>query len=335
MDQSDTTSLKASAAAETNGRLPQSGWLSDIVVIELLSICSLSSEAVVAEAMAHVEVSKSDSKPVSVVTPSLRKRPGAALKRTDLLVFQSLAIHAISCLYELVLRRNAMDRRFQKESCRGRIAGLVASPILDKSLSSSRWLARMESTHKVRSIWLLCFVFILQEAPEAMLREYLRVLGAPKVRGSVSPCALSNCIWLTYSPGPSHTSFRSLAENVHFDISELCALASARIVRVRLRHELVALAATGEFQYGLCCNQCSCRGMCRSTGVSSRGTREASRCNPGSSFAASFDASIFCHSSSRDWGRTSDLRKNGSGAVPYNDWNQYSALAESHAWIDE
>lgn len=158
-------------------RLPPPSWLSSIVIDECMSVCTLSCEAVVAEAMAHGAVA-ADSKNPS----SLKKRPGATLTRADLLMFQSMAIHAITCVYELVLRRHSMDRRFQTPSSRERIAGLFAGPLLDRSIESARWLARMESTHKVRSLWLLCFVYVLQEAPESLVREYVRSLCNPKVR---------------------------------------------------------------------------------------------------------------------------------------------------------
>jgi len=163
-------------------RLPPCGWLSDLLINEGLSICALSCEAVVAEAMAHIEASTIDGKKTpSGKTSALKKRPGAALKRADLLMFQSLGIHAITTVYELVLRQHAIDRRFQTVSCRERVAGLFAVPILDRSISSSRWLARLESTHKVRSIWLLSFLYILQEAPESLLRDYIRALCNPRV----------------------------------------------------------------------------------------------------------------------------------------------------------
>lgn len=162
-------------------RAPAAGWLSNLVIEEALSVCSLSSEAVIAEALAHAEVSRHDpGKHSSGVTPSLKRRPGAALQRDDLLMFQSLSIHGITIVYELVLRRNAIDRRFQSDSARRRIAALFSLPILEKSVSSVRWLARMESTHKVRSLWLLCFVYVLQEAPDSLIQGYIRSCCDPK-----------------------------------------------------------------------------------------------------------------------------------------------------------
>ena len=160
--------------------LPRSGWLAELLTSESLSICALSCEAVVAEAMAQIH---QDSPKVSSAKASaLKNRPTASLKRKDLLMFQSIAIHSITCVHELLLRRHAMDKRFQTEKSRGRIAALFAKPIFDKSLASVRWLARMESTHKVRSLWLLSFVYILQEAPETLIRDSVSAYSNPKVR---------------------------------------------------------------------------------------------------------------------------------------------------------
>lgn len=162
-------------------RAPTPGWLASLVIDEALSVCSLSSEAVIAEALAHAEVSRQHSANVAGgAASSLKRRPGAALHRNDLLMFQSLSIQAIHIVYELVLRRNAVDRRFQSDSTRRRIAAMFALPILEKSVTSVRWLARMESTHKVRSLWLLCFVYVLQEAPDSLVQEFIRSCCDPK-----------------------------------------------------------------------------------------------------------------------------------------------------------
>ena len=159
-------------------RLPKSGWLADLVIGEGLSVSALSSEAIVAEAMAQLEINTTGS---SASTMSLRKRPGAALSRDDLLMFQSLGLHAINVVYELGLRRHALDRRYQSNSARERTAALCATTIMDRCLSSVRWLARMDSTQRIRSLWLLSFAFVLQEAPDTMLRHYVRCCCDPQV----------------------------------------------------------------------------------------------------------------------------------------------------------
>mmetsp|Transcript_42396 Transcript_42396/g.102457 ORF Transcript_42396/g.102457 Transcript_42396/m.102457 type:complete len:2457 (+) Transcript_42396:97-7467(+) len=159
--------------------LPKSGWLAELLTTEALSICSQSCQTVVAEAMAHIET-QSGKKNGSRPDDAAKQNSNATLSRNDLLMFQSIAIHAITIVYELLLRRHAMDRRFQRDSSRGRIAALFAKPVFESSLSSIRWLARLESTHKVRSLWLLCFVYLLQEVPENLLRQAVRSYSNPK-----------------------------------------------------------------------------------------------------------------------------------------------------------
>mmetsp|Transcript_27834 Transcript_27834/g.67387 ORF Transcript_27834/g.67387 Transcript_27834/m.67387 type:complete len:1050 (-) Transcript_27834:115-3264(-) len=165
---------------ENDSLRPTSGWLASLLAGECLSICALSCEAVVAEALAHIEMQDTSHRSDRGLQSSLKSRPTASLRRSDLLMFQSIAIHAITCVHELLLRRHAMDRRFQKDSSRERIAALFLQPIFDKSIASVRWLARMESTHKVRSIWMLCFVYVLQEAPESLIRKAIRTYSMPQ-----------------------------------------------------------------------------------------------------------------------------------------------------------
>lgn len=199
--QDSSTTSQHSIYPDGVERLPVSGWFAAVVLNEALSICSLSCEAVVAEAMAHAEVSRTDSRSPSPMTPALKKRPGVALKRADLLMFQSIAIHAITVVYELIIRRHTMDKRFQTESSRARIAALFAGPILDKSIASVRWMARMESTHKVRSTWLLCLVYVLQETPDVMLREHVRSFCNSKVRvqgGSERSRIVLGIVWYAF-----------------------------------------------------------------------------------------------------------------------------------------
>jgi len=173
-DSKHTTSRDSSIS---DGLLPRAGWLASLLTNESLSICALSCETVVTEAIANIETKGSQGN--EKIPQRSSRSVQRSLKRSDILMFQSIAIHAISCVYELLLRRHAMDRRFQKESSRGRIAALFIEPIFEKSLASVRWLARMESTHRVRSIWLLCFVYILQEAPENLIREHIRSYSDP------------------------------------------------------------------------------------------------------------------------------------------------------------
>lgn len=158
---------------------PSHGWLAEMALEEGLSICAHAGETVVSESVAQVVAI---SQGASFENTSLKKRPGASLNSDDLLMFQSVAVHAVSVVYELILRRHAsLDRRFQADSARSRIATMFAQPILERSLSNVRWLALMEATNRVRCVWLLSFIFVLQEAHDAMICDFISSCCNPNV----------------------------------------------------------------------------------------------------------------------------------------------------------
>jgi hypothetical protein len=175
----DETNLQSVDHSVENSKevLQQSGWLADIITNECFLICAISCKSVVEESLALIEVSSAHTPSKSI----LRKRPGVTLSRDDMLVFHSISNHAIRIVYELVVRRHSMDHRFQSESAQSRIAGLLAKPILEQSCANVRWIGKLESTNKVRSTWLLCFVYVLQEAPEALIYDFVQSCCDPKV----------------------------------------------------------------------------------------------------------------------------------------------------------
>mmetsp|Transcript_28831 Transcript_28831/g.62089 ORF Transcript_28831/g.62089 Transcript_28831/m.62089 type:complete len:994 (+) Transcript_28831:2-2983(+) len=208
---SDDKKYKSGESSMDDGLLPRTGWLASILTNESLSICARSCETVITDVIATIETHGSTNEKTPLQS-TLKKRAIPSLKRSDLLMFQSMAIHAISCVYELLLRRHAMDRRFQKESSRGRIAALFTQPIFERSLASVRWLARVDSTHKVRSIWLLCFVYILQEAPENLIREHIRSYSNPsdfKIHQFVRLLRLSSATFQSFVDQRRHCMFPS------------------------------------------------------------------------------------------------------------------------------
>ena len=164
-------------------RLPHAHWLADLLANECFAICSQSCEAVVNEAIAQIKASRSDKGRKS----ALRNRHGGeSLSRSELLRLQSNASHAVSIAYELLVRRHALDERFQSRENRQRIAAMFLSPIFGSTIKAVPWLAKMESTHKIRSLWLLSFLHTTQEAPEVLTREKLRsycnsVQGYPRL----------------------------------------------------------------------------------------------------------------------------------------------------------
>uniref|UniRef100_A0A7S4ITR2 Uncharacterized protein n=2 Tax=Odontella aurita TaxID=265563 RepID=A0A7S4ITR2_9STRA len=160
---------KKSMSQDMSDRLPSPHWLAEMLANECFVICSTSCEAVVAEAVAQIKASHQ-----TQGKKSQSQRKGLVLTRKDLLRFQSTAVHAITCVYELLLRRHATDGRYQVDESRRRVAAMLLSPVLDHSVINAQWLAKMEATHKVRSLWLMCVLHVLQEAPEVLLREKLR-----------------------------------------------------------------------------------------------------------------------------------------------------------------
>ena len=140
-------------------RLPHAHWLAEVLADDCFRICSYSCEAIVDEAVALVKTSHQN----GVKKKSTLVRSGISLSRSDLLRFQSTAVHAITCVYELLLRRHAIDEHYQMEESRSRVAAMLLSRVLENSIDSVHWLARMASTHTVRSLWLMCVLHVLQD----------------------------------------------------------------------------------------------------------------------------------------------------------------------------
>ena len=138
-------------------RVPGSFWMSELLMNQSLSICC---ESMIME--------------VSKQTKSARKAPS----REDSI----LALQAILCSYELLIKRQAMDSRFQTIPSTNRVAALFTRPVLQQSIGAVSLLARLHSKQKVRMVWLLCLLYILQEGPDALIRDELHKMCNPKVR---------------------------------------------------------------------------------------------------------------------------------------------------------
>ncbi|GKY93334.1 hypothetical protein MPSEU_000301000 [Mayamaea pseudoterrestris] len=152
-------------------KLPHAGWLANLLVSEALSICAVSCDTVLTEAVTMTEET-----PRTCKDSLLAREPHGVLGCDDLLVFQSIAIHAITCVYELIIRRHSMDRRYQSELCQERVAGVIGTPILQTSIAAARWLARLKSGHRVRVLWMMSLIYILQESPEPFVGLFIRGL---------------------------------------------------------------------------------------------------------------------------------------------------------------
>ncbi|KAL7539684.1 hypothetical protein ACHAXR_011103 [Thalassiosira sp. AJA248-18] len=158
---------------EKVNRFPQSFWLSEFLMNQCLSICSITCEMIIMEAKKQAKASK------------YGKGVDNAMVQHDLLRMESLAFHSILCAYELLIKRQAMDSRFQTIASSTRVAALFTRVVLQQSVDAVLLLARMDPNQKVRLIWLHCVLYILQEGPDAIIRDELRRFCNPENRPHV------------------------------------------------------------------------------------------------------------------------------------------------------
>jgi len=142
-------------------RNPATFWLADLLMSHCLSICHRSCKTIIVEAKAQSNALR------------FGRRDEGSLSREELLRIESVAFHSILVCYELLIKRHASDSRFQTATCNTRVAAMVMGPLLEQSVESVSILTRMDANHKVRCLWILCILYVLQEGPEASLRNTL------------------------------------------------------------------------------------------------------------------------------------------------------------------
>ena len=148
--------------SEKINRYPQSFWLSDLLMDQCLSISIRCCEAIMIEAKAQLKASKFGNK---VLSP---------LSREDLMGLETTALQAASCAYDVLIKRHAMDSRFQNIENNTRVAALFVEQVLENLVSGISILNGLEPNQKVRSYLVMCLIYVLQESPEVLLREKLR-----------------------------------------------------------------------------------------------------------------------------------------------------------------
>lgn len=142
-------------------RFPHTFWLAEFLMSQCFSICERSCTTLILEAMNQ---------------KLGRKGENSAPIYEDLHRIESLAFHSILLVYELLIKRQAMDSRFQTVTSSTRVAAMFTRAVLQQSIDAVFLLAKMDSNHRVRLIWLLSLLYVLQEAPEALIRDELRKL---------------------------------------------------------------------------------------------------------------------------------------------------------------
>ncbi len=161
-------------------RLPESNWLAELLSNECFIICSQSCEVIVNGTISQVMKSNNSS---SKKKSAMRQR--VAISKQNMAHYQSIGYHSISVAYDLILRKHATDNRYQSDDARGRIAGIFVSPVIENAVQGVQWLSKLEPSNKIRSLWLLCILYVLQEAPETAIRKQMRDMCVVKVRLSI------------------------------------------------------------------------------------------------------------------------------------------------------
>jgi hypothetical protein len=147
-------------------RFPPCFWLSKLMMNQCLSICSSSCKMIMLEAEQQEKAEKQGTRKVQSV-----------LLRDDLLRIESMAFHSILIAYQLLIKRQAMDSRFQAIASTSRVAALFTSAVIRNSVDAVLVLARMDHNNRIRVIWVLSLLYILQEGPDAIIRNELRQLS--------------------------------------------------------------------------------------------------------------------------------------------------------------
>ena len=98
---------------------PQCFWLSDLLMNQCLSICNRSLKTIIKEAKQQEKTAKRG-----------RRKGHSVLLRDDLIRMESLAFHSILIAFELLIKRQAMDSRFQTVSSNSRVAALFTSAVV-------------------------------------------------------------------------------------------------------------------------------------------------------------------------------------------------------------
>jgi len=157
-------------------RLPRSHWLAEILLSNTLSVCASSLEISSHQGIGEETEAHNSSK----------NHDGNNRIEENLHHCEEIAYNAIGILYDYLLRRHALDMRFQAESARARITGMFAIPFLEMTVKDITSLMRIEPANRVRCLWLLCLLHIFQESPEQLLRDQLRLYCNSKGNTSLS-----------------------------------------------------------------------------------------------------------------------------------------------------
>jgi len=147
--------------------LPQRHWLAELLLNECFAVCLQSCEAIVVGTVSLVKTAGSTK--TRKKQSAMRQR--ISLSTDDITRHYSIAFHAVTIAYETILRKQAMNVKYQAEGVLNRVAGMFLAPVVSNTIGAVSCLSKMEAGNKIRCTWLLCLVYVLQEAPEVSIRS--------------------------------------------------------------------------------------------------------------------------------------------------------------------
>lgn len=156
------------------------GWLANLVIREALETC------ITATRILMREVTKSSQHEESKVS-STDDQTKQWLNR-----LQSSAVGGIAIVHEVLLRRHAMDARYQSDGMKAAISSMFLPPILEKTLQYADVLSELPCDHAVRRLWMGCLLHIFQDAPEMLISNYVAGLSIDPVRCAMVIALKSN-----------------------------------------------------------------------------------------------------------------------------------------------
>ena len=156
--------------SEKIDRYPQSFWLADLLMDQCLSISLGCCTEIVEQTNFQLKS-----------TRNVNKASSRLLSQEDLLALEAISIQAMSCAYNLLIKRHAIDARFQTVESNTRVAAMFLDSVLDTSVIGFSVLSKLEATQNVRCQWIMCLLYVLQESPEVLLRDKLRSFCQPNV----------------------------------------------------------------------------------------------------------------------------------------------------------
>lgn len=159
-------------------KVPKRHWLADLVIEDCISIAQKTSETILNGWIPKQKTNKS-AKGKSAASSAFRQR--IPLSKDLIKHEESIAHNAISIIYDILLRKNALDLRYQRKEAFERIVAMFISPLILGTTQAVHVLSKMDPSHKLRNQWLLCVLCSIQEAPDAALRNTISSLCSQDV----------------------------------------------------------------------------------------------------------------------------------------------------------